>query len=350
MLIEGPRSLRVSAYATRLTNTPPPMATDQVEARCIALPDGSLNRDLIEHLDGLRAYTWQTTNEQMTTAWWDLSEHIRQTAWYYAFSSSADSRAELQSWLTEVNGICFIDDEGCFDNQLRPLLPADGSASGQVPVPVEARERAARQRAYLATRGMEIPDSLPPVAALDEVLPQTNERIGLQILASALTGYFSAAVLAIQDTSRLNVADMRRDYPRAFAIMSAKQRQLFDNLDAELAKGLRWELVGAECLLWATGRMALTYPAEPTAADDIVAAAFALPEDEFVAATRLRSVPEILDEQERIHDLLWFVHESLLENIPVEDLNVDVVSERARALNWLCDRRFTDWDDVPTPT
>ncbi len=64
-----------------------------------------------------------------------------------------------------------------------------------------------------------------------------------------------------------------------------------------------------------------------------------------------RAIAEVLDEADLIYRYHWAARDARLKGRqPPAGLNLDVIQERHKALNWLIDYDRAEWDDVTTDT
>ena len=73
--------------------------------------------------------------------------------------------------------------------------------------------------------------------------------------------------------------------------------------------------------------------------------------EQFIKNAKLRSISDILNENDLIYRYHWAVVESRVNglNIPSE-INPSIVMERHYALNWLIGYMNQAWDDISTDT
>lgn len=119
--------------------------------------------------------------------------------------------------------------------------------------------------------------------------------------------------------------------------------------DAAGRRHYAWSMEAAYVLLWALGRVSdLPLPLEETAPGAVYGCLCA-PEitaiQGLVREAQLRDAQAIADQL----DLTYRMHWSARHH-PSKPLNLDVVSEWHRALNWLTFYGDAEWDDVTTDT
>ncbi len=113
-----------------------------------------------------------------------------------------------------------------------------------------------------------------------------------------------------------------------------------------------WRAEAIVPLAWALGGMPELPPSCQRAdiwAIPLVQVAKAAPAD-FVANACLRSLDEVADEEHRLQDEHWHVHDAQLRGRPTPaHLDAGVVTERRYALSWMVGYGES-WDDVPVNT
>ena len=113
-----------------------------------------------------------------------------------------------------------------------------------------------------------------------------------------------------------------------------------------------WRYEAASTLLWALGFVAQL--GKPAQICDVEFAARTMTEtttSQFVEASELRPIADILDQADLIYRYHWAVRNARLkgQQIPA-DIDPDVTEERHYALNWLIGYLEQAWDDVSTDT
>ncbi len=72
---------------------------------------------------------------------------------------------------------------------------------------------------------------------------------------------------------------------------------------------------------------------------------------QFIEDAKLRSISDILDENDLIYRYHWAVVESQINNLEISsDIDSSIVLERHYALNWLIGYMNQSWDNISTDT
>lgn len=348
----------VNAYSTLAKEQPDPgcaASTVQRRGLLVAPPDPGLrpgvDPEMADHLDGLADYAFHASGATMTAASYALAQHVRHVKWQYAFEWDQARPPELSEWARSVNAVVYLPGGNLVDPDGRSLLAvgADGMPPGRVPLRPDAVARATAVRDGLRQdHGIVVAEALPPCRGVGEVLAQPPAEVGLRILALALVADFAQSVLAGAPT---DPEQMWQVYPAAMRSFTPQEDRLLRTGDRDAAYQLSWRSEAADILLWATSRASLDFPRAQRDPRETFAAAFAGTEQEFVAATALRPVHELLAEQERTRALAWALRQHEHFGGPaVSGVDRGVVSERLTALNWLLDWRNDAWDDTDTAT
>lgn len=340
----------VNAYST-LADPPAPTFGATVHAHRRALVGDEWDPELAEHLLGFRGYVWHLAGERMTAQVYAVLEHLHHVRTHVSMEVPEQHLDALAEWGWGANVLVVLEDGSVLDPSGRAVLPEPGSdqpAPGEVPVTEEARERAARVRADLAARGIQVASSLPPVRSSGEVVTQRPVDVALRAVALAMTAEVAAGVALGEPADS---APMVQAFPRADAARTPEERAFVDERDAGQAVQLSWRWEAAAALLWALGRWGADWPDEPVDTGRLAQALFGVAEAQALGAAHLLPTPVLLEEQERMHGLLWAVRQAeQVDGEPVPGVDAGVVVERLTALNWLLDRHVETWDETDTPT
>lgn len=343
--------VQFNAYSTRRSYLSPDFADEVIHRSRWA--DDELNAELDEHLNGFQGWVWQSGGGQMTGPLYALLTHIGRVQTHYAFQVDETDQSALDAlgaWATQANAILFTELGTVVDPAGQELISADPEqpAAGRVPVLPEATSRAERIRAWLASQQVRVSPTLPPVLAADEVVAHSPTEVALRTLSLAITAEFA---LITEGEADPEIAEsIRGAFPRAFAALSPAEQAFFAAPDPKTAVSMSWRWEAVRELLWALGRVDLDWPSEPVNVELLRAASLAHHEDVFIDSAQLRGLGELLDEQERNRALLWALREHQhFDGPPAGTANIEIVSERQEAINWLLSRG-ADWDEIDIPT
>lgn len=166
------------------------------------------------------------------------------------------------------------------------------------------------------------------------------------------------ALSAVISRAREDVATGCLDWVRAHGIedwLSEAERQFFflDRApDAQAVRQFSWRAEAMVPMIWALGGMVDLPPLDRQVdvwESPLLREAVATPAS-FVAGATLRSIEEISERENHLHEQHWRVRDAQLHRRPVPaGLDAEIVYERRYALSWLVGYG-QDWDDVPTDT
>ncbi|REN20873.1 DUF4272 domain-containing protein, partial [Mycobacterium tuberculosis] len=127
-------------------------------------------------------------------------------------------------WAQRANAILFLPDGGIRDPNGRVLLSAAGDAPDEaaaLPYPVEAWERKARTEAMLASRGMPVPQHLPPLVSEPELRLRAPQELAGRAFALLAV---SARAESVVSGEPLSMGDLFRRLPFAQKNLTAGER------------------------------------------------------------------------------------------------------------------------------
>lgn len=183
------------------------------------------------------------------------------------------------------------------------------------------------------------PESKVSIRTKDEIV---NRTLALMYLGIKSEG---------ETKDRLDELDKKYHMSSNF---TAKEKEYADVAQptAQQTADANWRYESMHVMLWALGYIEnLSYPDTICNVYKDVKIIYSLTEAEFRAKARLRSKKEVLDQADLVLRLHWACVSARLTNKAAPGkLDVDVVSERHYALNWLINYMNQAWDDVTTDT
>lgn len=208
--------------------------------------------------------------------------------------------------------------------------------------------RKARTEEFLSSVGVPLNLNLPRVEDDSEV----KLREVLDVAKRSIVLYCISAVGFGAESTR--AVSWLKDQTLWDSVSPEEKRFLTDENSSQLQIAeASWRVESLWTLLWSIGRVdSLEFPTE-TCDVDKVQELMPVPDSDcesFLADSRLRSLPEVLDQVDMIYRIHWAVREAQLtgQTIPCA-INPSVVYERHYALNWLVG--YADqWDDLTTDT
>ncbi len=310
--------------------------------------------ELAEHLSGFIHYVRSRGDGEMSRSKYHVIRHIQRVQHHLSFSVQESLLDSVAEWAERANALLFLTDGSVRDTNGQVLVAeSDGTADSraEIPYPVEAWERKARTEAFLATKGIIVPNHLPPLVSEPELRLRTHQEVAGRALA-----LFVVAVRAesFATDNAISFAELQEKFPRAKAYFSPKENEFFgeDSPSSSVNTQFSWRYESLSVLQWALGLSeSLSFPS--TICDVTAVARIALEKntEELLQETRLRLGSEILDALDLHYRLHWLIRQAKYEEKPFPpELNEGVILERHYALNWLVRFEDSEWDEVDTPT
>lgn len=341
---DGPR---LNVYAT----------IDPMPARTfphITLGEGDRSDpELSAHLDGFIGYVLSRGDGQMTHTRYHLMRHLQRVRHQVSLRVPHAALPAFAQWAQSANAVVFHEDGGVRDPWGRVLIDGAGDTdpASVVPHPEDAQQRKHRSEILLASRGITVAASLPPLLGQDEVRWQEAGTVTGRLMALLVVSTFAEG---LRENDPVPVEVMQERLPEAFAHLSPKETAFLSagGENDDLLNAMGWRYESLALLAWAVGVVpSLPFPGTICDVPGVCAAVLdAAASGELASATR-RPTGELLDALDLHYRIHWAVRDASLgrRDYPA-DVIPGVVLERHYALNWLS--RFEDaaWDDVDTPT
>lgn len=214
-------------------------------------------------------------------------------------------------------------------------------------VSVEATKRKERTESLLKSEGVPINKFLPVIETEGEAKRRAKEEVAYRALA--------LLVVAVkgEGLEQPIVEKIVKDYGLD-SHFTPKERAFIKNVSPTQHDRVQfaWRYEAAWTLLWALGYVEKLE--KPTGICDVPRSVKFMRErsaKQFVADAKLRAMPEILDQADRIYRYHWAVVDARVngKKSPA-GLEPGVTMERHYALNWLIGYMDQEWDDVSTDT
>jgi hypothetical protein len=206
--------------------------------------------------------------------------------------------------------------------------------------------RRAKNNKTIREMGLLVLEDLPVVEDEKTAKLRSPEEIAKRCLATT----FCAVKGETKDQELVN--SLIKDYS-ATAYFSLKEEQFIRNLNPPQQNliDFAWRYECVHVFLWAMGaRDALSPPNEICPVSDDMKLIKKAGPAKFVAESKRRAPPEILDMADFYYRLHWAAIELRIKGKKSELLDEGVIRERHRALNWLIGYLNQEWDDVSTDT
>ncbi len=339
----------INAYCTRADLPPLDFAHTLLARR------GLSDAELAPHLSGFVGYVLSRGNGEMSRNRYHVMRHVQRVQQHLSLSIDEAQLDAFSAWAERANAIVFLPDGDIRDPNGRVLLSAAGEEPDQeaaLPYPPEAWQRKARTEALLASRGVSVPQHLPPLISEPELRSRAPQELAGRAFALLAV---AARAESVANNAPLAVNDLLARLPSAQANLTPNEQAfLFDDAPAEPAVvqfGWRFECLFV--LEWALGLVdALPFP---EAICDVPLATRVMLDardvEGAVHAAKVRTESDILDALDLHYRLHWLIRQSRMKETALpQGLDAGVVAERHHALNWLVRFEDHDWDDVDTPT
>lgn len=303
---------------------------------------------LLEHLNGFCGFIFERGDGAMSQDKYHVILHVQRVQHHLKISVGVDDTAALFAWAAKANGILFTPGSDVIDPQGRVLVgAADGKAdpAARIPYLEQALARKAATEAALAARGIDVPDTLPPLICEDELSLRERDDVVERARALLLVALRAESVASNQP---MPVETLLSKMPLGEDGLSPVERAFLDQeapSQHDCAQFV-WRYESLHLLEWALGLVdTLPFPAEAGDTATIVATMIEM------RGPALRPAGEILDALDLHYRLHWTIRQARLKNKgEVAGVDADVVMERHRSLNWLVRFQHAGWDSVDTPT
>jgi hypothetical protein len=181
----------------------------------------------------------------------------------------------------------------------------------------------------------------------DEITIRSQDSVVDRVLAIWYTGYKSEGI----DETTLVKMDLKYAIMSKLSPLERKYATTkFPTKQQDVDAG--WKYEDMHVMLWALGYIdSLSYPDKECNVVKDIKIIRSMTPDNFRKKARLRTKKEIVDQADLILRIDWACVDARVAKRPTPaTLNVSVVTERHRALNWLIHFLDEDWDHVTTDT
>lgn len=211
----------------------------------------------------------------------------------------------------------------------------------------EALQRKEQSETILRAEGVPINKFLPVIETVKEAKHRSKEQVAHRALALLIVAVKGEGL------EQPVVEKVIKDYgiekyftPKEIAFVNNPSPSQRDRVQ------FAWRYEAAWALLWALGYVEKLE--KPSAICDVSRAVRFMKErstKQFLSDAKLRPMPEILDQADRIYRYHWAVVDARVngKNAPTA-LEPGITLERHYALNWLIGYMEQEWDDISTDT
>lgn len=217
------------------------------------------------------------------------------------------------------------------------------------PTPQDIEEMEARKRRSIERL---IAEGVPYIEHLPTIEPASYSRLRSrqEVVQRAFCLYAVTIAGQLNDPAKAMIELKRR---RLMSGLSPRERAFLTGpLRENDCVQMGWRIEAAAPLLWHVGHvLELPRPDAPIGAGTPMDFLDELSPEEVLTPLGERAIAEVLDEADLIYRYHWAARDARLKGRqPPAGLNLDVIQERHKALNWLIDYDRAEWDDVTTDT
>lgn len=223
---------------------------------------------------------------------------------------------------------------------------------------VNPQERKQKTEAFLEENGISYNKFLGTIDSSKEVTIKSK----LEIFKRLIAGVFMQMHASTFGTSRFNESRIKtekiiRDMKATYLLDDLEKQLLKKRCPEEVANGVYWNTEALVAICWALGLVKDEdmISTEQAGRDliDIQVKACCMPMDEMVEKSTVRDIEDILDMLDLYFRYHWVLTEKMYapNNITIKtgDLDLDVVIERRKALEWLISD-VDNWSEVRMDT
>ena len=331
-----------NAYCTRVTIAQPAFAHTLHERFDLSHPE------LLADLNDFCGYVLSRGDGQMSRDKYHVILHLQRVQHHLSISVGVSDIGAFHAWAAAANALLIGPDGSVTDPQGRVLVGVDdGKADPQarLPYPAQALARKAATTALLAARGIDVPESLPPLTCEDELTLRSRDEVVERARALLLVALRAESVASGE---AMPVATLLSKMPLADDALSPLEQAFLqqETPSKEDCAQFIWRYESLFLLEWALGLVdTLAFPDAPVDSASTVATLIGMRGPQLVTAS---GILDALDLHYRLH---WHIRQSRLkQGVEAAGIDADVVMERHRALNWLVRFQHAGWDEVDTPT
>ena len=126
----------------------------------------------------------------------------------------------------------------------------------------------------------------------------------------------------------------------------------YSDLPQQSQTDVYWFVEAIWALAWVGGlhsNLSLNTPVEDSLASLLPSVEQMEPAEEFVRGFTLRDESEVFETLDYFYRAHWFARNSQIVGSKSDRVDLDIIMERRKALEWVCDSSL-DWDEIPLDT
>ena len=305
--------------------------------------------DLQQHLNGFQGYVFsQLAETKMDAHVYRILQQIRRTNYSYGCVGDPAINEKGMAFVSKLTvkekGICFLTNT-VVDGEFRVLLgpKSERDPKAKMPVFESADKRRQKTVAELKKRKIRTLDTLPVIVADEEVHMRPAQEVAKRAVC------LMAVACEAEGRPDFSALEFLKKHGLEGDLSPAEKKLLTDKeLFEKQRNSFTWRYESLATLMWCLKqRKDLPFPnAQQRPIVDITA----IEKDVkgFVANAELRSVEEILDQNDLAYRCNWAGVEARQKGKEQAGMILSVVYERLYALNWITRLKNAKWDDVST--
>ena len=305
--------------------------------------------DLQQHLNGFQGYVFsELAGNKMDAHVYRILQQIRRTNYSYGCVGDPAINEKGMAFVSKLTvkekGICFLTNT-VVDGEFRVLLGPKGDRDQKAKMPVfeSADKRRQKTVAELKKRKIRTLDTLPVIVADEEVHMRPAQEVAKRAVC------LMAVACEAEGRPDFSALEFLKKHGLEGSLSPAEKKLLTDKELFEKQRTVfTWRYESLATLMWCLKqRKDLPFPdAQQRPIVDITA----IEKDVkgFIANAELRSVEEILDQNDLAYRCNWAGVEARQKGKEQAGMILSVVYERLYALNWITRLKNAKWDDVST--
>ena len=305
--------------------------------------------DLQQHLNGFQGYVFsELAGNKMDAHVYRILQQIRRTNYSYGCVGDPAINEKGMAFVSKLTvkekGICFLTNT-VVDGEFRVLLgpKSERDPKAKMPVFESADKRRQKTVAELKKRKIRTLDILPVVVADEEVHMRPAQEVAKRAVC------LMAVACEAEGRPDFSALEFLKKHGLEGSLSPAEKKLLTDKELFEKQRTVfTWRYESLATLMWCLKqRKDLPFPdAQQRPIVDITT----IEKDVkgFIANAELRSVEEILDQNDLAYRCNWAGRNARRKGKEQAGMILSVVYERLYALNWITRLKNAKWDDVST--
>lgn len=305
--------------------------------------------DLQQHLNGFQGYVFsELAGNKMDAHVYRILQQIRRTNYSYGCVGDPAINEKGMAFVSKLTvkekGICFLTNT-VVDGEFRVLLgpKSERDPKAKMPVFESADKRRQKTVAELKKRKIRTLDTLPVIVADEEVHLRAAQEVAKRAVC------LMAVACEAEGRPDFSALEFLKKHGLEGSLSPAEKKLLTDKELFEKQRTVfTWRYESLATLMWCLKqRKDLPFPdAQQRPIVDITA----IEKDVkgFIANAELRSVEEILDQNDLAYRCNWAGRNARQKGKEQAGMILSVVYERLYALNWITRLKNAKWDDVST--